>query len=318
LLLSVAAAGLLVLQLPARISAEETVAVVNGISITKGQYERRWPAFLKEQGISPGNPDDAANLGELRKKLLENLVGRELLYQKAVREGYGADAAGVEREYGRVCRPFRSEEEVRQALRRSGYTAEAYKDFLRRRLTVEAYLKDRVTSTIRVRQEEVNEVLRERSGDPPAPDTIRARHILIRVPLGASEKMRLAARQEADEVVRLISEGADFDELARRYSDCPSKERGGDLGYLSRGTMSQPFEEAAFGLRPGTTSGVVVTSFGFHVIKVEERQEARRPSPEEEEKRIRESLREEKVRHALEEHIDLLRRQASVRITMEQ
>jgi len=316
--LCIAAAGLVLLGLPAHAFTEETVAVVNNVSITRAQYERSWPAFLKEKGIPPDNPDGGGNVTELKKELLESLVDQELLYQEAVREGYGADVRSVEKEYARVCRPFRSEEDTQRALRRSGFTSEGYREYLHRRLTVESYLKDRVTSALHVEPEELEEMLQKRSAQRRSTEKVHASHILIRVPLGAGEKMRRAARQEAEEVVRLITEGADFDDLARKYSDCPSSEKGGDLGLFSRGTMSPPFEEAAFGLQPGEVSDVVETSFGFHIIRVEQRRDAREASLEELEGQLRELIRQEKIRVAFRELANELRGQASVQINLEQ
>lgn len=86
--------------------------------------------------------------------------------------------------------------------------------------------------------------------------------------------MRSTASRSQDEakaeIARLheqVAAGADFAALARAHSDCPSKAQGGSLGAFGRGQMVGPFEEAAFGLPVGGTSGVVETPFGYHLIR---------------------------------------------------
>ncbi|UCE10138.1 MAG: peptidylprolyl isomerase [Candidatus Thorarchaeota archaeon] len=85
---------------------------------------------------------------------------------------------------------------------------------------------------------------------------IRASHILV-------EKHSLA-----QEIIRRIAEGADFNEMARQFSTCSSAKKGGDLGYFGRGQMVKEFERAVFGLNIGAmTVDPVKTQFGYHVIK---------------------------------------------------
>ncbi|MBY0369144.1 peptidyl-prolyl cis-trans isomerase [bacterium] len=85
--------------------------------------------------------------------------------------------------------------------------------------------------------------------------TITASHILV-------EK-----EYEGEDVLKKLSEGCTFESLAKAFSKCPSGEEGGDLGEFSRGQMVKPFEEAAFALNVGETSGLVRTQFGYHIIK---------------------------------------------------
>ena len=84
---------------------------------------------------------------------------------------------------------------------------------------------------------------------------IRASHILV-------EKQSQALKVEEE-----LRAGADFRELARKYSICPSGKRGGDLGQFSRGQMVKEFEVVAFALKPGQVSEPVKTQFGYHIIK---------------------------------------------------
>lgn len=86
----------------------------------------------------------------------------------------------------------------------------------------------------------------------------------------ADQKIQEKVKQKADEVLAKVQEGkTDFAELAKQYSeDTGSKDTGGDLGWFGRGAMVKPFEDAAFALKKGETSGLVTTDYGFHIIKV--------------------------------------------------
>ncbi|MCM2282368.1 MAG: peptidyl-prolyl cis-trans isomerase [Bdellovibrionaceae bacterium] len=84
---------------------------------------------------------------------------------------------------------------------------------------------------------------------------VHARHILV------------THEYEAQDLLRKIKEGADFADLAQKFSSCPSKARGGDLGTFGRGRMVEAFETAAFALQPGEVSEPVRTRFGYHLIQ---------------------------------------------------
>jgi peptidyl-prolyl cis-trans isomerase C len=107
-----------------------------------------------------------------------------------------------------------------------------------------------------------------------APERVRASHILLVTAPTDGEDVKEQKRRKLEGIKAEIDTGADFAELARKHSNCPSAQRGGDLGYFSRNQMVKPFEEAAFGLEPGTVSDIVETRFGFHLIKTIDRQEA--------------------------------------------
>lgn len=88
------------------------------------------------------------------------------------------------------------------------------------------------------------------------PSKIHAAHILVKT------------SQEANSILFDLNKGASFEETARAKSLCPSRKKGGDLGWFGRGQMIKEFENAAFSMQPGKLSGIIKTQFGYHIIKV--------------------------------------------------
>ena len=100
--------------------------------------------------------------------------------------------------------------------------------------------------------------------------SVRASHILLMYAGSArssATRSKAEALSQINDISAKLAGGADFAELAKAHSDCPSNSRGGDLGQFGRGQMVKPFEEAAFGMEVGQVSGVVETDFGYHLIK---------------------------------------------------
>lgn len=125
---------------------------------------------------------------------------------------------------------------------------------------------------------------------------VRARHILLSPPEGATPSQRDSVKEAANKLLQRVRAGEKFDELARQHSQDPgSAARGGDLGFFERGQMVAAFDSAAFALQPGQISDLVATPFGYHIIKVEERQA---PSLEEIGPQFRQQLQGEKVMKA--------------------
>jgi parvulin-like peptidyl-prolyl isomerase len=102
-----------------------------------------------------------------------------------------------------------------------------------------------------------------------------------------------AIRGDAETVLAEIEAGADFAELAQEHSTGPTGPNGGDLGWFGRGMMVEPFEEAAFALEVGETSGLVETQFGYHIIRLTDRQEAFDPELEDVIDQVRDDLESE-------------------------
>ena len=126
-----------------------------------------------------------------------------------------------------------------------------------------------------VSDQQVQQYYQGHQKDYQVPEEVKVRHILIKVDAGADPKVDAAAKQKAEDLLKQIKGGADFAALAKANSDDPgSKEQGGELGMIQRGVTVPAFEKAAFGLEPEQISDLVKTQFGYHIIKVEEKQTA--------------------------------------------
>ena len=137
-----------------------------------------------------------------------------------------------------------------------------------------------------VTPEEVEAYYKENQGEFTTPEAVKARHILKKFPDNATDEQKAETKTAAEQLLKTVNAelaaGADFAELAKKHSEGPSAAQGGALrgrnpklppgDYFARGDMVKPFEEAAFDmLNPGEVSGLVETSYGYHIIKLEEK-----------------------------------------------
>lgn len=112
------------------------------------------------------------------------------------------------------------------------------------------------------------------------PEQVNVRHILIKSPLPGADgkvdpKALDAARAKAEDVLKQVKTGGNFSDLAKKYSEDPgSAKEGGSLGWIGKGRTVPEFEKAAFSLPKGSTSDLVQSSYGFHIIHVDDKQEA--------------------------------------------
>ena len=121
---------------------------------------------------------------------------------------------------------------------------------------------------------EIQQYYNQHLKDYQIDDQVKVRHILIKVD-GNDPKADAAAKAKAQDVLDQLHHGGNFADLAKKYSDDPgSKEQGGELGFLKHGATVPEFDQAAFSLQPGQTSGLVRSKYGYHIIQVEEKQTA--------------------------------------------
>lgn len=132
----------------------------------------------------------------------------------------------------------------------------------------------KVADTIQITDAQIQDYYNAHRDDYRTPERVKARHILLSTANKPKEEVpKIQAQAEA--LLKQIKAGGDFAELAKKNSQDPgSAQKGGDLGWVSRGQMVKPFEDAAFALKPNEISNVVTTEYGFHIVQVLERQPA--------------------------------------------
>ncbi|MFI5207606.1 MAG: peptidylprolyl isomerase [Gemmatimonadales bacterium] len=260
---------------------DRIVAIVGDRAILLSEVDEKINE-ARQQGLQV--PQDSAQIELLRRQMLSNAIDEELVYQQARRDTTISvtDAevqTAVDEQARSVRAQFHSEAEYRAALQGAGLTPEEYRrrltDEQRRTAFVQRYVShQRQEGKLRpgtVSEAEMRTFFNEMKAAGRLgrlPPSITFRQVLISSRSSVAE--RAAAFARADSVRVAIERGADFSDMARRFSDDPTtKANGGDLGWFRRGQMVRPFEEAAFGLRPNTPSPVVQTEYGYHIIMVD-------------------------------------------------
>ena len=159
-------------------------------------------------------------------------------------------------------------------------------------------------------QQEIQQYYNAHQAEYQMPEQARARHILIKVDAGADAKTDAAAKAKAEDLLKQIKGGANFADLAKKYSDDPgSKDSGGELGFAQRGRMVPEFDKAIFSQKIGDTE-IVKTQFGYHIVQVEERQQAHTQSLSEVLPTIQATLIRQKSSAAQEAYVQALTAEA--------
>ena len=156
---------------------------------------------------------------------------------------------------------------------------------------------DRYRSKVSISDEELQDYFDENQEEYNTPKTVEARHILLKVDQNAGPEDVEKARKKALDIVKMAREGKDFPELAKKYSEGPTRDRGGYLGTFKREAMVRPFADKAFSMKAGEISEPVRTRFGWHIIKVEKVNEASVLSSDEAKKKIQKKLTENKAKN---------------------
>jgi len=250
----------------------EVLARVNGEDVKKAEFDRAVAALEARNG----GPVPADQRDRILREVLDQIVSYRLLIQESRTLKIAAEDAEVDARIKEIQAQFPSEDAFKQMLTARKTTLDQVRADIRQDITVQKLIANQIADKVAVKPEQVTDFYAKNPDQFKQPERVRASHILIMVPKGADEAAKTTARTKAADILKDVKAGKDFAALAKQHSQDPgSAQNGGDLGFFQQGQMVGPFNDVAFKLSPGTVSDLVETEFGFHIIKVAEKQAAR-------------------------------------------
>jgi len=254
---------------------DRVVAVVEDKAVLQSELELEYRRVLLQTNRTMLTDEEEK---KLRQEILDGLIADLLMTVHATKRGVEVSDeevdAAVERTINDQKEALGGHEAFTRQVAREGLTMEKlrelYREKLRARMLIESLLYREVMSEVQVAEGEVKDYYRNNlSSLPQRPPTVNVAHIRLKFQI--SEDAREKALEKAQEIERKVRAGEDFAEVAREYSEGPSAQYGGSLGYVRLADLNNPaFEETAKKLLIGEVSGPVLTEYGYHIIKLED------------------------------------------------
>ncbi|HEY6967660.1 MAG TPA: peptidyl-prolyl cis-trans isomerase [Candidatus Angelobacter sp.] len=273
----------------------------------------KYEEILRNAGSTPDDFERQTKLELLRNKLLATVTAGVTVSPAEVEKAYKDQNLKIKFDYAVI-----NADDVKKTINPTESELKAYYEANKARYQNAIQEKRQVRyfqisqkqfeGKVTVSAAEIERYYHDNQGQYQVPERIKVRHILVKVPEPGpdgkvDQKAVDAARAKAEDILKELKAGADFAELAKKYSDDPgSKDQGGDLGWQGRDATFVPeFKEAMFKLNKGQISDPVRTEFGFHLIQVEDKETARlKPLPEVKAD-IEKTIREQKTQEMLQQ-----------------
>jgi peptidyl-prolyl cis-trans isomerase C len=289
----------------------DPVAKVNGVSISAAEYQRAQKVILNGQTL---DKVPAERRKDLQDHIITQLTSAELLYQGAQKLEIKDLDSQIEAKMSQGKKRFKSEQEFEKAIKEMNITPAELKEYTRRDVLISNFIQSTIVSKIKVSEDEIKKFYDQNIDKFKKDETVKASHILIGIDSKSTDADKKKAREKAEKLRKEIAGGADFNELAKGNSTCPSSQQGGDLGYFGKGQMVPEFEKAAFSMKKGDVSDVVETKFGFHIIKVTDKKSAETIELKDAKPRLEDFLKGQKVNAAVNEYLADARKKAKIEV----
>jgi peptidyl-prolyl cis-trans isomerase C len=297
---------------PVQAGAGKTIVEVNGLPLTQGEVDQkvnRTIESLKDQ-IPPEQLEEFKK--NVQGKIVDDFINRTIISQEMDKQKITADESEVQKALDEVAAKVPEGMTLEAMLKQGGVTMDEMKDNIRFSLRANKLFESQVKSDYVPTAEEISTYYNENKKKYDMPESVHARHILIKVDEKADDKTKAEKKGKIEAVRKQLVGGADFAKLAGEVSDCPSKAKGGDLGTFPRGRMVKPFEDAAFGQKVNEIGPVIQTQFGYHIVQVLEHSQAKQKSLEEVKASIEETLKNRKRQESAQNYMEGLKQKAKI------
>jgi len=318
---------------------DKAMAVVNGEAIMLSEFEKNAQPMIEQYTKNaPPAEQSPEKIEEFKNRLLDQMIDEKLLKQQAAKAKIKVTKRDIANGLDTVKKRFATEAEYQSELKNNGLTTAQFEKRIEEQLMVMKLIENEVKANIAKPSDmeakalydkvqlNLAEATKTPSGDANydalvnvfarlSSEQVRARHILIKVDKNESISTKTDALNKAKKIRKeALLKDADFSALAEKYSDDPSsRQRGGDLGYFAKGDMVPEFEKAAFSQDVGAVSEPILTSFGYHIIKVDEKKASKKMSFEETKNDLLDYIYRSNAEKKYEAWLENLRSKASIK-----
>lgn len=296
---------------PAVVIPPETIILkVNGKDVTQADFEDALQTVVGGQ-LPPSQKTQI--MKQIRPRIVEQLVEKILLEEAAEKAGTMPTEEQVKGRWVEIERRLPPGATIEQMLARQGLDRTAADLQIRQHMAVQS-LFEKVGGDKEISDEEARAHYDANLLSFQIQEQVSARHILLMTNNSSAEE-KAAKKKQIEEIrAELVkTKGANFEELALKHSECPSKDEGGSLGEFGRGRMVPEFDEMSFKLPVGEISPIVETQFGYHVIQVQDKQEAGTQPYDKVAGKIKQRLQGQARQKIIDDYIKSLRAVADVK-----
>ncbi len=248
---------------------EQIIAIIDGEPYTLSNFSE-YATKRMNRNFPQGNLNQ---IGKEDQEVLEQFITEKLLEAEVRESGIKVTEEDVARYIGQIREKNSiTEEELKTALSREGVTIESYRATIKGEIEKSEIINRQVRKRVNITAEDVERYYQLNRKKYTTEQRVRLRHILFALSNEASPEHTKEAHAKAGGIYKRIAAGEDFSKLAKEYSEGAGASEGGDIGWVSRGSLLKEIEEIAFEkLSVGEVSQPLRTSLGFHLIKLEAR-----------------------------------------------
>lgn len=289
------------------------IAKVNEVEIMQEEVEKEVQNIIAQHQNNFTPEQIEAAKPKIRQQAVESTINKYLLNFEVGQNNIQVSPEQIQEEFDAIVKRFPSQAAFEDQLKQVGITGDQIKSDLELQLKVDSLVRSHISGLeLKVTEQDVSGFFNDNPDNFKMPERIKASHILFKVDPDASNDLKAQKRLELSGLLGKIEKGAEFANVAKQHSECPSKEQGGDLGFFDRGKMVKPFEEVAFKLNVGEISEIVETKFGYHIIKLMERKDAETAKFDEVKDQISQHLIATKEQDAFVQYVETLRKAAKI------